>query len=765
MKRMKKKVVAMVTLAMFMMTLLPMAAFAAVSESVAKTTVENMELSMENGSATADFTLELEKKVDNQNGNKVYLWLTDDATGQIYRYATIKTDNANWNPGVGNYLGAIEFDVQNLNKDSYTNGFKITKAGTYTLHAGILFSGQDTVALNDLTPINVAEGYNKIVVNPADVTVKTIDTDVFGSIQNKGGTLEYGVTPNSVAKKTVKVTAGAVYSDNELVSANPEGQVIAINNGNNSVRGIQVVDSKTGDAIDELTIDSNKTAKFDVKADKGTKAGKYYIYLTAGDVEYKLTVVVGESDVESIEVVETTGKVVSNESPDFEDVVEVVFKDAAGNVVEAPSVFTDSSDKADVFDVLAQPDANSNKLAATGLKLEKTDDSTDGDTYKLAVTAPKKLNLGDYTVRIALNEGTGDYVDVSFTVVKPGKATGLVIEMDNDEETVVSGGSVSGTVYTVDENGFKKPATASDIQVGFVNSIAVDQEFQGSGKTNLDIASNNGKFTVKAKSDEKYVGSKIVLLAFDGKKEAQVELTVVDGLSNNTLAFEGENGAVAKDNTVKVKVVDENGKVVNVTGDIYATVESSSDDTAKVEAVEKVSVTKGVGELTVFSNVKTTADIVVRVKDTNSNNIYANTLKYTFGEEDIPADTSVVMTLGSTEMLVNNEIVDMKDAAPFAQDNRTFVPFRALGEALDAQVEYDKDAKTVTYSLGSTEIVMTLDSKTYTVNGAEKTMDVAPFAKDNRTYVPVRFVGEALGFKVTGLQNGAGQYVGVAFTK
>ena len=60
---------------------------------------------------------------------------------------------------------------------------------------------------------------------------------------------------------------------------------------------------------------------------------------------------------------------------------------------------------------------------------------------------------------------------------------------------------------------------------------------------------------------------------------------------------------------------------------------------------------------------------------------------------------------------------------------------------------------------------MTLDSKTYTVNGAEKTMDVAPFAKDNRTYVPVRFVGEGLGFKVTGLQDGNGKYVAVAFTK
>ena len=754
MKRMKKKVVAMVTLAMFMMTLLPMAAFAAV-ESTVEVDETTQEVTIEdNGHATAKIKLTVGTGDAN---NDIYVWLTKDGEQGIYRYADF-TSGADEDTSIqGNLAKAGKVAAPAAGEKEITVQF--SQAGTYKVHAGVKVGGTP-VNTDDLGGIATVEGADTITVNAAELTAKTINTDATGSTPNKGGTLNYGAVTNSIIKKTVNVTAAAKYTSNDQDAPNAEGLVVAIDNGNNAVRGINVIDSKTGDAIDEVKINSENKAKFDVKADKGTKAGNYYIYLSSGDVEYKLTVVVGtSSNVESIEAVETTGKLVANEKADFESVVEVVFKDAAGNVVEAPSDFTTPSNQAQIFDVLVQPDVNSNKLAATGLKLEATADTTDGYTYKLAVTAPSKMNLGDYTVRIALNEGTGDYVDVSFTVVKPGKATGLVIEMDDNAETIVSGKEVTGTVYTVDENGLKEICKSSAVQLGFVNSIAVD-----STGTDLTIT-DDGKFKIKASGDEKYVGSKIVLLAFDGKKEAQVELTVVDGLSNNTLAFEGENGAVAKDNTVKVKVVDENGKVVNVTGDIYATVESSSDDTAKVEAVEKVSVTKGVGELTVFSNVKTTADIVVRVKDTNSNNIYANTLKYTFGEEDIPADTSVVMTLGSTEMLVNNEIVDMKDAAPFAQDNRTFVPFRALGEALDAQVEYDKDAKTVTYSLGSTEIVMTLDSKTYTVNGAEKTMDVAPFAKDNRTYVPVRFVGEALGFKVTGLQNGAGQYVGVAFTK
>lgn len=40
---------------------------------------------------------------------------------------------------------------------------------------------------------------------------------------------------------------------------------------------------------------------------------------------------------------------------------------------------------------------------------------------------------------------------------------------------------------------------------------------------------------------------------------------------------------------------------------------------------------------------------------------------------------------------------------------------------------------------------LTLGSKAYTVNGEAKEMDATPFAVENRTYVPIRFVAEALG--------------------
>lgn len=46
------------------------------------------------------------------------------------------------------------------------------------------------------------------------------------------------------------------------------------------------------------------------------------------------------------------------------------------------------------------------------------------------------------------------------------------------------------------------------------------------------------------------------------------------------------------------------------------------------------------------------------------------------------------------------------------------------------------------------KIVLTLGSKTAVVDGVEHQLDVAPFAENGRTFVPIRFVAEALGCTV-----------------
>ena len=138
----------------------------------------------------------------------------------------------------------------------------------------------------------------------------------------------------------------------------------------------------------------------------------------------------------------------------------------------------------------------------------------------------------------------------------------------------------------------------------------------------------------------------------------------------------------------------------------------------------------------------------------------------TFVEDENYDDSiTISMTVGSNDFVINDTIVTIPDAAPYIANSRTYVPFRALGEAIGADVVWDNDARTVTYTLDGNEIVMTIGSTTYTVNGVEKTMDMAPEITGERTYVPIRFIGEALGFKVTPLYAEDGTTASVVFEK
>lgn len=95
-----------------------------------------------------------------------------------------------------------------------------------------------------------------------------------------------------------------------------------------------------------------------------------------------------------------------------------------------------------------------------------------------------------------------------------------------------------------------------------------------------------------------------------------------------------------------------------------------------------------------------------------------------------------------------NGVSKVMDAAPYIKNGRTFVPMRYLGEALGAEVAWDATAKTVTLTKGSTVVVFTVGSTTYTVNGESKTAEVAPEIVNDRTMLPARYVAEAFGATV-----------------
>ncbi|PQQ67772.1 hypothetical protein B9R14_14110 [Acetivibrio saccincola] len=100
-------------------------------------------------------------------------------------------------------------------------------------------------------------------------------------------------------------------------------------------------------------------------------------------------------------------------------------------------------------------------------------------------------------------------------------------------------------------------------------------------------------------------------------------------------------------------------------------------------------------------------------------------------------------------VVVNGNRVNFPDAEPFIDDNgRTQVPVRFVSEALGAEVSWEGSTKTVTISQGDKEIKIVIGKKEYTINGEKNLMDTEALLKEDRTFVPVRFVSEGLGARV-----------------
>lgn len=84
------------------------------------------------------------------------------------------------------------------------------------------------------------------------------------------------------------------------------------------------------------------------------------------------------------------------------------------------------------------------------------------------------------------------------------------------------------------------------------------------------------------------------------------------------------------------------------------------------------------------------------------------------------------------------------NADAYVINGRTVVPLRALFNALGATVEWDDATRTVTGIKGNRIIKLTIDQTVAYVDGKPVTLAVPALLINARTFVPLRFVGEAL---------------------
>ena len=93
------------------------------------------------------------------------------------------------------------------------------------------------------------------------------------------------------------------------------------------------------------------------------------------------------------------------------------------------------------------------------------------------------------------------------------------------------------------------------------------------------------------------------------------------------------------------------------------------------------------------------------------------------------------------------------DPAPMIKNDRTVVPLRVVSETLGAEVTWNEADRSVLIEKGTRTILLRIDRSLvdYTFDGLKhyQLSDVQPFIHQNRTFVPLRLISNALGVGIT----------------
>ncbi|HBC93614.1 MAG TPA: glycoside hydrolase [Pelotomaculum sp.] len=116
---------------------------------------------------------------------------------------------------------------------------------------------------------------------------------------------------------------------------------------------------------------------------------------------------------------------------------------------------------------------------------------------------------------------------------------------------------------------------------------------------------------------------------------------------------------------------------------------------------------------------------------------------------------------------VNGSPVTFPDQKPYLDESasRVLVPLRFVSEALGAGLEWEAKDQKVIIQKGDKRVILTIGGKTCSVNGQDYPLDAPAIIVDSRTMVPLRFISEVLGARVTWTQGESGGRVDISLIK
>ncbi|MCE5222845.1 copper amine oxidase N-terminal domain-containing protein [bacterium] len=108
----------------------------------------------------------------------------------------------------------------------------------------------------------------------------------------------------------------------------------------------------------------------------------------------------------------------------------------------------------------------------------------------------------------------------------------------------------------------------------------------------------------------------------------------------------------------------------------------------------------------------------------------------------------IELQIGSKTVYKDGLPVQTLPVPPYIKQARTMVPLRMIAESFGAEVAYQTTTKGITIRYQNKEIRLVVGTKQVNVNQEVMTLEVAPEIVQSVTFVPLRFITEALGLEV-----------------
>lgn len=719
-----KKLFAILTLTMFMMTLLPMAAFAGgtspTTYSAAASTVSATNTSLDVYADTDDLakiTIAFKNNAGTalSSGDPVLFYIKSDRDAELGYVENGPELNGTkmsevTGQGIATTVGSSG-KVYVYVGSGITGNFKISIYNQGDADEGLLI-GSATIG------VAVGEGNIQLkAVDKDDSNLRDYDdpakrmdeTETHSIAAGHGVELRAYVYDGSTAIKGKTVTFEAKYENGTFYT------------------------------IGTATTDSDGYAKYYFEQ---TKSGKYEYRakFSSSDKTGVITINVGTLPIKTLELKTADGTKIGKGEPTD---IEFYVKDKYGNLIKnfVANDFDVKVSSAPVGSKFEDMAWDQNGTADCNVDITKVADGYVKVTFK----ADKE---GAYVLNIRSNADTRYSATINLESLKFDKATSLKFKLKNANAQTVT--SLIRKYETNIYYGTEKNLQAGTLEVYKVNEAGVEIQ---AGSSDLSIASsdvskvevdNSGVVTIKKDAAGFY---KITALYTPDNLVAVYDLKVI----GNPVGILATPVVTDKNAAVTIQYVDKNG-------------EASYDTAAAVNEGFTISVPSGVSA----SNVKDinkagkgSFDLTAteygkyNVVVLSNNKRIAGSFEVEFVMPDalkpVIGAKNVTMFIGATGY-VEDGVAKVTDVAPFIQDGRTFVAVRPVADAFGCEIGWNEATQTVTLTRADKVVTIVIGSNVITVveGGVTTTVtaDVAAFIKDGRTVLPFRAVGDAFGATV-----------------